>query len=267
MTKFTINNWQSMSQRIIVNNEGQRIKHRIEEKIRRFIKKTEKRKKEYRLFETLCKNEIIIGLLLSDAHLRSIKDEQNSCFVLDVQERDKKIIEFMADFFTDLGIGSCIDRQLHNGKYWSIRITSYRNYAFTLLRKIWYKNDKKIVPEMIQLTPKSIAYWFMGDGTSYWKKGPIRKSYVSFATDGFIKDDVMRLKNLLNKNISLNGLCIRELKTPKKGFRIELSQSHEVWKLMVLIEPYMLKCFKYKIKIPFKRSRSELIPKWVIKKS
>lgn len=266
MTKFTKDNWESMCQRVIINDEGQRIKHRIEEKIRRFTKKTEKRKKEYQLFETLWKNEIIIGLLLSDAHLRSIKDGQNSCFVLDIQERDKEIINLVVEFFSDLGIGSCVDRQLHNGKHWSIRITTYRNYAFTLLRKLWYPEEKKIVPKTVKLTPKSVAYWFMGDGSSYWKKHSIKKSYITFFTDGFQQVDVLKLKKSLEKNIGINGINIRKLKTPRKGYRIELSQSYEVEKLMILMEPHMLKCFKYKIKIPFARNRSELVPKWVIEK-
>lgn len=259
LKEFSVENWEMFTGRKIVNDEGHRIERRIYEKIRRFKKLMLKRKYEYRLLEKLWNDPIITGLLLSDAHLRSIKDGQQSCFVLNVKERSKEIIDFVTEYLTDFGIGTCIDRQLHNGKYWSIRVTSYRNFVFTELRKRWYPENKKIVPYDVKLTDKCVAFWFMGDGTSYWRKQSMKKVHVTFCTDGFKKEDVILLKKLLIDNFELKGVYMRELHSPRKGNRLELELSNDVEKLMYLMEPFMLKIYSYKIKIPIVRTRKQAI--------
>lgn len=248
MVEFSIENWEKMTGKKIINDEGARIKHRIDEKIRRFKKLIVKKKQEYKLLEKLWDDPVITGLLLSDAHLRSIKDGQQSCFILDVKEENKEMIDFVAEYLTDFGIGSCIDRQLHNGRFWSIRVTSYRNFAFTELRKRWYKQNKKIVPYDIQLTEKCTAFWFMGDGTS--SKNTSGRVQVAFYTNGFMVEDIKILKTKLDFLDVPMIIRSRVIKNCNPCHVMEISRKKDVIKLMELIEPYMLNCFKYKVKYP-----------------
>lgn len=255
MTLYSSIDWEKHSGRKIVNDEGSRIKHRIEEKIRRFRKLTLKKKSEYRLMARLWDDPIINGLLLSDAHLRSINDGQQSCFVLDVKEKSKDIIDFMVEYFTDLGIGSCVDRQLHDERFWSIRVTSYRNFAFTELRKRWYKNNVKIVPSDILLTGKCLAFWFMGDGSS-WKNNKGRVQ-VSLYTNAFAREDL----DVLEKKLLLLNIVSEKRKRIVENCKpceiMVIPRKNEIVKFMKLIESYMINCFKYKIKYPENKNRRQ----------
>ena len=82
-----------------------------------------------------------------------------------------------------------------------ILISAYCSAAFSWkeLRQKWYPNGKKIVPTDLVLTPETLAYWYMDDGTANTRSKYIsyhkgkRYSYVGepfiqqfrFYTDGF----------------------------------------------------------------------------------
>lgn len=72
---------------------------------------------------------------------------------------------------------------------------------FTKLREKWYPQDKKIVPRDLNLTWRTLAYWFCDDGSNLLGKRCIRRHGV-LCTNSFSIDDVeFLISKIKEKNI------------------------------------------------------------------
>lgn len=207
----------------------------------------------------MLQDEIIIGLLLSDAHLLKIKNQfQNSLFQISASTKHSEFIDFIEKYLNDLGFSTYKKTYVRElGEV--VNLNTERHPFFTELRKIWYPNEKKIVPDSIKLTSKSIAWWFMGDGNSNWYKRGNNKVRISFATDGFDMNSVINLQQMLEEyNVSTYLRCVIGNCKP----RLEAKKSEFVYRLMNMIKPHMLPCFYYKVKIPTLNTKTGPIPLW-----
>ena len=200
------------------------------------------------LFDSMQNNELINGVLLSDGYLTNFKkghsmmvleqskDHEELCLAF---EKEMKILGFRCSTYRRSRTRTKTEMKLLH----SIRATTEANYCFSLFREKWYPNDKKIVPTDIELTCKTLAYWFMGNGSSYRVKndrGPVR---INLATCSFTNDD----HQLLIKKLKELGIC----KARKESNNtIAISYTNEVIEFMNIIKPYILPCFKYKLKYP-----------------
>lgn len=204
-------------------------------------------------------DEIITGLLLSDGHLLRIQNEfQNSLFQISASVKHSEFIDFLEKYLNDLGF-STYRRTYVRELGTVINLNTERHPFFTTLRKIWYPFDKKIVPDSIHLTPKSIAYWFMGDGSSRWYERGNKKVHLDIATDGFDTNSVISLQG----NLHDLGIDIYlRFKIGNTRPYITSKKSSEVAKFMQLIKPYIIPCFRYKLKIPYVNSKTGMVPFW-----
>lgn len=66
------------------------------------------------------------------------------------------------------------------------------------MHAIWYVNGIKVIPANIDilLTPISLAYWFIDDGS--WTKTGIHQ-----ATNNFTSEDTLRLMNVMTSKYNL----------------------------------------------------------------
>lgn len=203
-------------------------------------------------------DSFIIGMLLGDGYLnKTAKATFNSRFIVAVKIENKDFIDFAKSVLESHGFRCNVSKSATFDKrtrkiYHSVRLQSNASRYFTELRKKWYPRGIKIVPEDLELSPLSTAIWFMGDGYSRWIKGNA-KVQVKFCTDGFSKKDV---KLLLDKlmGIGINGHIF---KVRNNRFNIGVMRSHEVKKLMNMIEPHIIESFSYKIKHPIALTQSE----------
>jgi len=202
-----------------------------------------------KIFNDIKNNEMINGLLLSDGYLTNSKkghsamcleqskDHEGFCYVF---EEEMNGLGFDCGILNRSRFRSKHDKKLLH----SVRITTEFNYCFSLFRERWYLNGRKIVPIDIKLTDKTIAYWFMGDGSSYKDKrndrGLVR---INLATCSFTNDENL----LLIKKLKELGIC----KTRKiSDNSIAIYYTNEVIKFMDMVKPYILPCFRYKLKYP-----------------
>lgn len=227
----------------------QRISHRL----KNFKKKTDRLKQQYKITKSLWDDPVITGCILSDAYLRKIDDGQNSCFELEQSEKHKELVTFLEDYFTDLGIQTGTYRYLHKAirendlPKWGIRVFTRRSKFWTLMRKRWYPDGVKVIPKDLVITPKTLAFIFMGDGTSSWNDVNNHSSSIIIHTEGFDHDSVMLLKNKLYEyGIEIINTQIK----PNLGEVIRISRAKDVKKFMNLVQPFMLSSFNYKVKIP-----------------
>ncbi len=201
-----------------------------------------------KFYGILKRDDILNGLILSDAHLRKTTSKTNSQFILGQTERNKELVSKCQNHLDELGINSNIFHTIHKERV-NLTVTLYssKNISFSELRRYWYPNNIKIVPKDLKLTPKMIAWWFMGDGSSSWKNKQKDKTTVTFCTQGFDDESVI----LLQKQLIGLGLKYTRLERVKNiGYEIILSRSIDINNLFDMIEPYILKSFQYKIKRP-----------------
>lgn len=202
----------------------------------------------------LEKDELLIGLILSDAHITKQRTAfSNSQFQLTQTIKTKQMIDHVENYLNDIGFSTNRYNQIarDNGKIKSndsINLSTLRYVDFTNLRKLWYPKGVKIVPKTIKLTPKSLAFWFMGDGSAeYRTRNSVR---INLATNSFDLDSILHLSSEL---LELGIEKIRfynDKRRDKNQYLIQITHSQDVIKFMKIIEPYVLDCFKYKIKFP-----------------
>lgn len=143
-------------------------------------------------------HNILVGHLLGDAHLKKYAMGASLSFVR--QLKDLNYLIYSKEQFDNLydpdriGIvtGSIFDKRT-NKFYDRCRFETSSKKILDEYRQKWYNNDIKIVPKNIELNSEIIAIWFCDDGCARVRGG----LEVSFATHGFIEEDVDFLINQL----------------------------------------------------------------------
>ncbi len=186
--------------------------------------------------------DILIGTILGDAHLQKT-GEKNSRLRLEHGANQKEYlfwkVKNLSPFFQ--GRPTYIER-MHplsgaTYKYW--RHQSQSGPYLGKLRKIFYRDGKKKIPENIEkfITPRSIAVWYMDDGYYYNRD---RCSYLYLGN--VEKNDAENVKEALANKLKL----LVKVLAKKKGFALYFPPQ-EAKKLKSLIEPFIIDLFKYKL--------------------
>lgn len=185
--------------------------------------------------------ETLIGIVLGDGYLephgRGIRLQVNHA------ERFKAYVEWKRQELIELK-PSPLHRQ-DNGGYPFWRFVTRSHPYLAELRTLFYVGNRKVVPETIGrlLThPKSLAVWFMDDGTHDRRQGS-----VLFETQSFGPNDLERLRAVLCDNFDIRSAVHRS--GVGRGSRLYVSVE-EAKKLAEIIEPYTLPELRYKLPFP-----------------
>ncbi len=139
--------------------------------------------------------EIVNGCLLGNGCIFS---DRGKYFRFKLTAKDKKFLEWVGMMLAPFGKVS-YTRDERNGTH----ILYFRHPIIRKLRKKWYKkvNGKtiKIVPNDLELTPTTLLFWYLGDGSLIRHLNPNRVPYVVLATNNFAKEDVKLLIEKLQK--------------------------------------------------------------------
>lgn len=113
---------------------------------------------------------------------------------------------------------------------------------FTALRKKWYNNSVKKVPEDLRLNHEILSIWYVDDG--YTVSGYRR---CGLSTQGYTFDEVDFLRCLLETDLGLKGNVVRtKYKTSKRPGLLFCGQNYD--RFMAMVSPLIIwSCFKYKI--------------------
>lgn len=106
----------------------------------------------------------------------------------------------------------------------------------------WYPEGKKIIPKDLNITsPQMLANWAMGDGNCYITK--YNKIEFKLYTLGFLIEDVEWVKEeFINKLNIKPFITLKDQKYPILHF-----YNKESLKLIEIIKPFVVDCFKYKV--------------------
>jgi len=186
--------------------------------------------------------DIIIGTILGDGYIQKT-GEKNARLRLEHGAKQKDYLWWkvnnLSQFFQ--GKPKYLER-IHpitnrTYKYW--RHQSQSVPYFGKLRKLFYHNGKKIIPDDLEsfLTARSLAVWYMDDGYYYAKD---RNAYIYLGN--VIEKEAKKVQMTLSGLFGLETRVYRK----KKGYAI-FFPPNEVRKLKILIQDYILDQFKYKL--------------------
>ena len=185
--------------------------------------------------------ETLIGIVLGDGYLEP--HGRGTRLQVNHAERHKAYVEWKYQELMALQ-PSPLHRN-DNGGYPFWRFVTRSHPHLTELRRLFYVGKTKIVPETIGtlLTPpKSLAVWFMDDGTRDRRQGSLL-----FETQSFGSGDLERLKLVLLDNFGVRSALHRS--GVGRGFRLYVSVA-EARKLAEIIGPYVLPELRYKLPFP-----------------
>ncbi|MFA5023467.1 MAG: hypothetical protein WC523_00720 [Patescibacteria group bacterium] len=140
----------------------------------------------------------INGWLLGDGGLHYTGNQAYFCFA----QKHEEYVDYIIDLFEK--------EHVHCRKYHSIdkkfKTDSYRLFTesttqFAELYNLWYLDKKKIVPKNLELSPESITFWIMDDGTLN-KSGAMRLS-----TNAFSFKDAEYLCKKLDEFVGIYHVC------------------------------------------------------------
>jgi hypothetical protein len=191
--------------------------------------------------------EVLIGIMLGDATWGGLREGKPVYgFEFTQGEKHKGYLDHVYQIFEPF-IGTKprprvvgTNKTKDNVTY---KFRTYRHNSFIFFHNLFntMKDDKlvKTVPPTIGkfLTARSLAYWFMDDGTS-------TEGVYQICTDGFSYQEQVILKNALIKNFNLNFKIIKY----KKTHRLQLLAESRV-DFIKLVGPYIneIECMRYKI--------------------
>lgn len=187
-------------------------------------------------------NDYINGLLLSDGSVSKIGRYTQASSQIEWLNRIK-------DDFSMFGVNSTINNGHHQTSYYEdkpIKSFIYNMWTkcyveFKELRKKWYPEGKKIVPNDIMMTPECVGNWYLGDGYINTQMQSCGIYYtISIATCGFETNDIEFLKSELNDAIGVNSYI-----APSTNY-ICISRKKAVIKFLDYIKDIQVPCYSYK---------------------
>lgn len=144
--------------------------------------------------------EFLTGSLLGDGWITNLKyGRKNPAFGVDRKQDDLGYLKWQFNCVKNLCSRSFVLKDKYNkitNKIQKHCLFETRFLSCLLeLRKLWYPNNVKIVPSSLTLTRLVIQIWYCDDGSlEVFESGSFR---IKFATNGFSKDEVIFLADLL----------------------------------------------------------------------
>lgn len=184
--------------------------------------------------------DILVGLLLGDAHLETQDHGRTYRVKFEYSLNHRAYAEHLYEIFKDWVLTppqTKIDATHQNVWFQTVSHGAFRFYAHQ-----FYSGKKKCVPKNIHrfLTNRNLTYWFMDDGSIKSRES----KDVVFNTHSFERNDVRRLIAALRSSFDLEASERKQ----HDGWQIDISgKSYE--KFCGMIEPYIVESMRYKIPV------------------
>ncbi len=184
---------------------------------------------------TQQQESLIIGSLLGDAYMRIIDGRNDAFLEINHSVKAREYVDWKFNILKDICKSPPKERVSGKDGRKAYRFTTRQHPQLTQIMHKFYKHGRKTIPKDLELTPLSLAVWFMDDG-SKTKKGDV---YLN--TQQFSFSEQRRLLHVLRKF----GLKAR-LNKDKKYYRIRLLKESVV-RFNEIIRPYIIDSMLYKM--------------------
>jgi len=184
---------------------------------------------------TRVQRETLVGLLLGDAHLET--QNRGRTYRLKIEQSDKHAayVQHLYTLFEAWVLTPT--QQKPNGNWWFQTVS---HGAFRYYAQQFYRDGRKVVPAQIHrlLKPRSLAYWFMDDGSIKDR----HSRAVVFHTQGFTQAEVARLAQTLTEKFALETYLRRQA----EGHQVVI-RGASLERFLELVEPYLIPEMRYKL--------------------
>ncbi len=149
---------------------------------------------------------IIFGSLLGDAHGEKRLKGLGTRFSFYQEDSHVEYLLYLHKMLSELGycnpkVPIITNRLGAKGKIRKIiRFSTWTYTSFNWIHDLWYKDNKKCVPECIgqYLTPLALAIWIMDDGAKVGKS-------LKLSTNSFTYNECLILVKALNDNFNIKA--------------------------------------------------------------
>ena len=192
--------------------------------------------------------DVIIGSLLGDARLecRSVgaRFPITARFRVHHGEKQKEYVFWKYKILKDLVLREPREISWTNPKRdlyeisWYFHTKSLRNFG--ILHQYFYHNKVKILPKYIfdLLNSKMMAVWYMDDGSYNGKS-------ITLNTQGFPKDDQIKITDFLRTKFKINSTIVKEY----SNWKIRVG-SRDFEKFLSIVKPHIIPSMNYKMGNP-----------------
>lgn len=210
----------------------------IPREARRITYSTEIRDIKKRLTLSEYQKAVVIGIILGDGNLSKNWSGTNYRLTVSHSIKQKDYLFWKYNVLKEW----ILTEPRYYEKHQSITFRTISHPELTVLRNIFYRNNKKIIPENIKdflENPMTIAVWFMDDGNIRKNSGKIYGYYLN--TQSFTKKENIILANIFKDNFGIKCLVIKN----HEKYRLYVSSDRE--KFFHLIKEFLIKSMKYKL--------------------
>lgn len=190
--------------------------------------------------------EMMIGTLLGDGCIAP-HGRKNKSYRLLVShcEKQKDLVLYKKAVLGNLvnNIRRQEDKRQNSVMYSFHTVT---HHEFKRIYDLFYENNKKIIrDELINyLTPRSLAFWIMDDGSASRNNVSLR-----LHTEGFTEEENIKLQNMLRAGFNIRSKVCKFTRNDKEYCYLSINKENTI-KLSRLTEQYFVDCMKYKIAAP-----------------
>ena len=197
--------------------------------------------------------DVLIGSLLGDSTIQ-YNCRPTAYLKFEQTIRTKEYVNFLYFVFAEF-VGTPPRNRIKNGEVVATEFRTYRLRALDFYSNEFYSLDamgqrKKVVPKNIHrwLNPRSLAIWFMDDGSKGITQSVSATPGYYLHTEGFILPDCRILQEALGKIFHLEVSIVKDDRPQKEKTYYKLYIRTTSARLFTeIIEPFVLPCFKYKL--------------------
>jgi hypothetical protein len=191
--------------------------------------------------------QFIRGSLLGDGWLSPQKTSKTMSYMAFTHStKQLDYLKWKRNFLESFGILCKMRTYTHksprykSGECISHSFTSRSHPLFSEYRQKYYgENGKGVNREDVEkLDDFGLAIWYMDDGNIWNRKN--RSSCITINTQSFTKEDILFLIDLLKRKWEI-------ISTYNKSDNTIRVSSKSCEKLIEIVRPYILECFKYKM--------------------
>jgi hypothetical protein len=151
---------------------------------------------------TQVQKSLIIGTILGDGYLRIIPLRKNAFLEVNHSVVQKDYVDWKYSILQSI-VKSKPKLRKSNGFRIAYRFYTRCLSEITDLFRYFYRNGKKIVPDSLEISPLSLAVWYMDDGS---KSG----GSIYLNTQQFSMEDQKKLKKVLMSQFVINSNLNKE---------------------------------------------------------
>jgi hypothetical protein len=175
--------------------------------------------------------EILVGVLLGDGAMRK---KTQALLEINHSIKQKDLVDWLYTKFKNF-VATAPKIRSGNGKRVAYRFTTKSLPVFTQFYDRFFQNRRKVIPKDLEITPLTLACWYMDDGSRC-----DRDIYLN--SQQFSHEEQQKLCSLLREQLGISATLNKD----KTYQRIRIKKESVLW-FMDLIKGYILPIFKYKL--------------------